>query len=309
VKILVTGSSGTIGTRLCEKLFEKGQSVIGVDWKENRWQPSIEKLTAHADLREETWGKCLSDTVDMVIHLAANARVYELVEDPSRARDNMLTTFNVLEWARKLGVRKILFASSRETYGNAGAHVYREEMADFRNCESPYTASKITGEALMQAYTRCYGLDHVIFRFSNVYGMYDDSERVIPLFIRRARKNEPLTIYGKEKCLDFTYIDDTVDGVLRTVERFDSVKNDTYNIANGKGTTIVELAETVRKLTGSTSKVHYEESRTGEVVCFIADITKAKEKLGYAPKTSFEEGIRKTVEWYSKMSPLPRGEG
>ncbi|MBI2523853.1 GDP-mannose 4,6-dehydratase, partial [Candidatus Peregrinibacteria bacterium] len=162
----------------------------------------------------------------------------------------------------------------------------------------PYTASKIAGEALIQAYTRCYGLDHVIFRFSNVYGMYDDSERVIPLFIRRAQKNDPLVVYGKDKCLDFTYIDDTVDGILRTIDRFADVKNDTYNIANGKGTTIVELAETVRKLTGSASKVHCQESRTGEVTRFTADITKAKEKLGYAPKTSFEEGIRKTVEWY-----------
>ncbi|MBI2636343.1 GDP-mannose 4,6-dehydratase, partial [Candidatus Peregrinibacteria bacterium] len=189
----------------------------------------------------------------------------------------------------------------------AGALAYREEMADFRNCESPYTASKIAGEALIQAYTRCYALDHVIFRFSNVYGMYDDSERVIPLFIRRAQKNEPLVVYGKDKCLDFTYIDDTVDGILRTIDRFADVKNDTYNIANGKGTTIVELAETVRKLTGSASKVHYRESRTGEVIRFTADITKAKEKLGYAPQTSFEEGIRKTVEWYSKISPLPAG--
>lgn len=316
MRILVTGSSGTIGTRLCEKLLEKGYDVIGMDWKPNKWNKDVQNITTHIDLRnsnalQPTTPSAISSgpngyslQPDTVIHLAANARVYELVEDPSRARDNVLTTFNVLEWARKQGVRKFLFASSRETYGNAGAQIYREDMADFRNCESPYTASKIAGEALVEAYTRCYNLDHVIFRFSNVYGMYDDSERVIPLFIRRARKNEPLVIYGREKCLDFTYIDDTVDGVLRTLERFDTAKNDTYNIAYGTGTTIETLAETVRKFMSSSSRVRYEESRTGEVVRFTADITKAREKLGYAPQTSFEEGIRKTVEWYKTHEKL-----
>ncbi|MBI4129603.1 NAD-dependent epimerase/dehydratase family protein, partial [Candidatus Peregrinibacteria bacterium] len=155
MRILVTGSSGTIGTRLCEKLLEQGHDVVGIDWKPNKWNADVETITTHLDLRnlDELQTTNYPLQTDAVIHLAANARVYELVENPGRARDNMLTTFNVLEWARKHGVRKFLFASSRETYGNAGALAYREEMADFRNCESPYTASKIAGEALIQAYT------------------------------------------------------------------------------------------------------------------------------------------------------------
>jgi len=300
MKILVTGSSGTIGTRLCEKLLEKGHDVIGVDWKPNKWQPALDKITTNIDLRDE---KALnanrsSLTADIVVHLAANARVYDLVVQPELARDNMLTTFNVLEWARKNGIKKFVFASSRETYGNSGADVYSEDMVRVENCESAYTASKITGEALVEAYKRCYGIDAIIVRFSNVYGMYDDSDRVVPLFIRRTRKNEPLTVFGKDKSLDFTYIDDTIQGIILLLEKFETVKNDTYNIAFGEAHTIVELAELIRKLTGSTSTITLRPSRTGEVTRYTADISKAKKKMGYDPKVAFAEGVQKSVEWY-----------
>ncbi len=156
------------------------------------------------------------------------------------------------------------------------------------------------GEALVEAYKRCYGIDCIIFRFSNVYGMYDDSVRVVPLFFRLARKNEPLTVFGKDKCLDFTYIDDTVSGIIASIDKWDDVKNDTYNLAFGDGTTILKLAEDVIKLTGSTSKIVMGKPRIGEVIRYVADISKAKKKIGFDPKTSFEEGIRKSVELYQK---------
>ncbi|MDD5751763.1 MAG: NAD-dependent epimerase/dehydratase family protein [Candidatus Peribacteraceae bacterium] len=301
MKILITGSSGTIGTRLCEQLLEKGHTVMGIDWKLNKWQPKLDQITTNIDLRD---GNALnanrsSLTADVVVHLAANARVYDLVVQPELARDNMLTTFNVLEWARKSGIKKFIFASSRETYGNSGADVYREDMVRVENCESAYTASKITGEALVEAYKRCYGIDAVIVRFSNVYGMYDDSDRVVPLFIRQTKKNDPLTVFGKDKSLDFTYIDDAVSGVILLLEQFDKAKNDTYNLAFGEAHTIVELAELVKKLTNSTSTITLKPSRTGEVTRYTADISKAKKKLGYDPKVNFAEGVKKSVEWYS----------
>ncbi len=171
-------------------------------------------------------------------------------------------------------------------------------MVRVENCESPYTASKVGGEALVEAYRRCYGVDQITFRFSNVYGMYDDSVRVVPLFIRLARQNEPMTVFGKDKCLDFTYIDDTVSGIIAGIDKFDSAKNDTYNLAYGEGTTITDLAETIRKLLKSESGIKVGSSRTGEVIQYVADISKAQKKLGYNPKTSFSEGIKKTVEWY-----------
>jgi UDP-glucose 4-epimerase len=173
-------------------------------------------------------------------------------------------------------------------------------MVHVEHCESPYTASKLAGEALVEAYSRCYNLPHIIFRFSNVYGMYDDSIRVVPLFIRQAKANEPMKVFGTDKCLDFTYIDDTVSGIMLTLEKFDTIQNQTINLAFGEGTTILKLAEQVKELLGSTSTIDLGDPRTGEVVRYIADISKAKKLLGYDPKTSFDEGIRKAVEWYAK---------
>lgn len=301
MRILVTGSSGTIGTRLCEILLEKGYEVIGADWLANKWNPEVNAKTHIIDLRDEKLFTAHSSllTVDVIIHLAANARVYELVEDPSRARDNFLTLFNVLEFARRNSIKKFFFAGSREGYGNIQVDRLTEDLVRVENCESPYTASKVGGEALVHAYTRCYGIDHVIIRFSNVYGAYDDSVRVVPLFIRQARKNETLKIFGKEKCLDFTYIDDAVFGVIKALEKFDVVKNDTYNLAFGEGTTILQLAEMIIELTGSKSKIEIGESRTGEVIRYVADITKAKKAFGYDPKIPFAEGVKKAVEWYA----------
>lgn len=258
----------------------------------------MEAITTIVDLRNEDELKNIPTDVELCIHLAANARVYELVEDPDRARDNVLSTYNTLEFCHKNGIKKFMFASSRESYGNIAADMYSEDMVRVSNCESPYTASKIAGEAFVESYSRCYGIDHITFRFSNVYGMYDDSERVVPLFIRKAKKNEPLTIFGKDKCLDFTYIDDCVDGIIKTIEKFDDAKNDVYNLAYGQGTTIVQLAEQVKELLGSTSEITLQESRTGEVTRYIADISKAKKAFGYAPTTPFSEGVKKSVEWY-----------
>ncbi len=324
MRILVTGSSGTIGTRLCERLLQDGHQVTGVDWVVNKWKTEVNAVTVLCDLRDaEALQRLDLPACDAIVHLAANARVYELVENPDRARDNFLSTFNVLEYARTRGIKRFLFASSRECYGNLKAPSdqpsaiskkdntdswkltadssppsFSEDMARIENCESPYTASKIGGEALVESYTRCYGVDHIIFRFSNVYGMYDDSVRVVPLFLKMTRQNKPIMVFGKDKCLDFTYIDDTVNGIVLALEKFDAAKNETYNLAYGEGTTIVDLAETVKKLVGSSSDINIGSPRLGEVIRYVADVSKAKERLGYNPKTPFSEGIRKTVEWY-----------
>ena len=301
MKILVTGSSGTIGTRLCETLLQRSYDVKGVDWVKNKWRPEVDAITTLVDLRDpEAVQRMDFGEIDVIVHLAANARVYELVEDPDRARDNMLTVYNMLEFARRKGIKKFLFASSRECYGNLPARKFKEELARIENCESPYTASKIAGEALVEAYTRCYDVNHVILRFSNVYGMYDESNRVVPLFFRKMRAHEPVTVFGEEKCLDFTYIDDNVEGIILALTKFEIVKNKTLNLAFGQGTYLTDLAKSLKRLLKSKSEVTMSKMRLGEVMRYIADITKARELLGYDPKTPFRDGIQKSVEWYTR---------
>ncbi len=301
MNILVTGSSGTIGTRLCERLLADGHKVVGADWEPCKWNTDVEALRIPIDLRNAEELSKLPTEIDLIIHLAANARVYELVENPDRAMDNLIDTFNILEFARKNSIKRMMFASSRETYGNIDlpdGEKYNEEKAHFMACESPYTASKIGGEALFEAYKRCYNIETIIWRFSNVYGMYDDSVRVVPLYFRQAKAGETMKVFGKDKCLDFTYIDDCVNGIVLGIEKWETAKNDTYNLAYGEGTTILHLAERMKELLQSNSELDIGTARTGEVTHYIADISKAQRVLGYSPETPFDRGIEKAVEWY-----------
>ncbi|RLI97010.1 MAG: nucleoside-diphosphate sugar epimerase [Candidatus Aenigmatarchaeota archaeon] len=300
-KILVTGSSGTIGTRLCERLLESGYEVVGMDIKPNEWNPEINKLTKVADMRDSDAFRGLPGDIGMVIHLAANAMVHPSVIDPTLAMDNMVTVFNALEYARTSGIKQFVFASSREVYGNSGKIKHKEEDAHIDMAESPYTATKLAGEAFVRAYGNCYDMDFVIIRFSNVYGMYDNSHRLIPSSIRRASRGEDLIVYGKEKLLDFTYIDDSVDGVMKAIEAIRTAGNETYNIAAGKASTIVEVVEMINEKLGGKSKVIVKESRTGEVIKYEADISKAKERLGYDPKVGLDEGITRSIEWFRQQ--------
>ena len=299
-KILVTGSSGTIGTRLCEKLLEENYEIVGVDLKSNRWNERLNESTIIGDLRNKQTLENLPKDIDLVIHLAANARVYNLVIDPGLARDNFEILFNTIEFCRKNDIKRFIFASSREVYGNSKQIVHSENDVYVRNCESPYTASKIGGEALVHAYHRCYGINFIIIRFSNVYGMYDDSDRVIPLFIKLTKENKGLVVYDGEKMLDFTYIDDAISGILKCMENFDQVKNDVFNIASGEALSFIEVAQLIQQYMDNKNKIAIKENRTGEVVKFIADISKAKKKLGYEPKTTITGGIEKSIKWYMK---------
>lgn len=304
MRVIVTGSSGTIGTRLCETLLAEGGDVIGIDWKENRWNADIQSRTLVRDLRDASaWRGIAGRGVDAVVHLAAEARVHDLVKDPSRALDNIRTVFHALEWARAHST-PFLFASSRECYGNIETDRYTEDLARIENCESPYAASKISGEALVHSYRRCYDLKTIILRFSNVYGAYDTSDRVIPLYFDGARRGQPLIVFGEGKCLDFTYIDDTVSGILLALKHFDAATGQTYNIAFGQGTMLQHLAEVMRELLKSSSTIEMRPPRVGEVFHYVADISLAERVLGYQPRVPFEEGIRRTVEWYRAHIPV-----
>ncbi len=301
--VLVTGSSGTVGTALCERLLEEGYEVTGTDNISNPWSEDVDDRTILLDLSDESTLDQLPKSVDLVIHLAANARVHKLVQNPLLAKENFDTTFNVLEYTRDIGAG-FLFSSSREVYGNNGKIIYDETDTYVDECESPYTASKIGGEALVKSYNICYGMDTSIVRFSNVYGKYDDSDRVIPLFIAQSNHGEDLTVFGNDKVLDFTYIDDCIDGVMSVIKQFNKASGTTFNIASGQGTSLLEMAEIVVEKTDSDVAVDVDENRTGEVSRYVADISKAKKILDYEPTYGIEEGLDMTVDWYLSRPEL-----
>jgi nucleoside-diphosphate-sugar epimerase len=307
-RVLITGSSGQIGTNLALRLQAAGHAVFGVDKRVNTWTDRfpylLQDLSAPYREFDGGIGSAPYPPADVVVHLAANAKVHELVETPHRAMENLQLTFNVLEYCRANNV-PLIFSSSREVYGDIHRYITEETHADFSFTESPYSASKIGGEALIYSYARCYGLRYLVFRFSNVYGRYDSDiermERVIPLFIRRMAAGLPVTVYGREKVLDFTYVDDCVDGIVRGIDRLlaGDVANQTINLAYGQGNTLVRMAELVAEALDVRPTIIVEPAkRTGEVTHYVADLSKALELLDYRPQTPLDQGIARAVEWW-----------
>jgi UDP-glucuronate 4-epimerase len=306
MRVLITGSSGQIGTNLALRLQAAGHAVFGVDKRLNTWTESfrylLQDLSGHYPAYPTGIGGVDYPPADVVVHLAAHAKVHQLVRQPHRALENMIMTFNVLEYCRQTRT-PIIFSSSREVYGDIHRFSTEEGNADFAFTESTYSASKIAGEALIYSFARCYGLPYLVFRFSNVYGRYDNDiermERVIPLFIRRISRDEPITIYGPEKVLDFTYVDDCVAGIERGIAALTAgqVQNQTINLAYGEGNTLVRMAELVGAALGKAPRITLAPPLLGEVTHYVANIGKAQELLGYRPQTALDEGIRRAVAW------------
>lgn len=297
--ILVTGSSGTVGTALVLRLQENGFRVIPLDIRCSLWDDDIDRRTIRHDLRKSLDNVRLSHLPDVIVHLAANARVHDLVVRPKLALDNYVMTHNVLEYARARGIRRVVFSSSREVYGESPRNARRrEDDTHVSRVKAPYTASKFAAEALIHAWRECYGVQPVIARLSNVYGRFDVSERVIPLFLYYALRNRDITVFGKEKRLDFTYIDDCVDGLLRIIERFDKVVGHTFNLATGRGERLTDLATWIVGLLDSDSQVHISEKRVGEISSFVGNINAARQLLGYSPTMTLKRGLVPSIDWY-----------
>jgi UDP-glucose 4-epimerase len=308
MRVLITGSSGQIGTNLGLRLMRDGHSVFGVDKRLNTWTDEfptlLQDLAGHYPAFPGGIGGVEYPNVDLVVHLAAHAKVHQLVAQPHRALENAVMTFNVLEYCRGVGV-PVVFSSTREVYGDVRRFEgYGEASADFAFTESPYSASKIAGEALIYSYARCYDLPYLVFRFSNVYGRYDNDlqrmVRVLPLFTHRLQRGEQITIFGRDKVLDFTYVDDCVDGIARGVEALGDgrVRNETLNLAYGKGNTLLKAAELIAAELDIEPEIETAPARLGEVTHYVADIRKAYDLLGWRPETPLEEGIPKSVAWF-----------
>lgn len=307
MRILITGSSGQIGTNLALYLLNRGDEVFGVDVRPNPWTDAFPTLLQDLSMPFSDFSGGLGfvpypPDLDLVVHFAAHAKVHELVQQPARALENITMTFNVLEFCRHNRL-PVIFSSSREVYGDIHRYITEESYADFAFTESPYSASKIAGEALIYSYAQCYDLRYLVFRFSNVYGRYDVDlermERVIPLFIRKIARGEPITIYGEKKVLDFTYVDDVVAGVARGIDLLagKNSANQTINLAFGQGNSLVTLAEYIGIELGIAPEITIEPSRIGEVTHYVANIGKARALLGYDPKVPLHEGIHRAVRW------------
>ena len=316
MRVLITGSSGQIGTNLGQRLLAEGHDVVGIDNRSNAWTSEIPtKLLDLSVVQEVGAGRIAAyevGRVDAIVHLAAHAKVHALVERPLGALENHVMVTNALELARLTRV-PILLASSREVYGNAvsAGKPVPESAADFRNAPSPYAALKLASEALAAAYQRCYGVPHAVVRFSNVYGRYDSDmerlERAIWIFARNVAEGRPVPVFGAEKTLDFTFVDDAVEGTYRCLRRLVArdprVEGEAFNLAYGQGSRLVDVVSLIGQALEREPILDLQSARPGEVTWYVADLTKARERLGYNPKVPVSDGIPRALEWAGLAAP------
>lgn len=291
--ILITGNLGFIGRYLHEALRKKGHIVFGAD-KKNGKQENILRIDSSGYFE---W--LSKQNIDLIINLAAIARVRDSVEDPSLAMENVQIIYNMLEFTRKNKIKKFIFSSSRETYGNADIKNYKEIEARHYNAESPYAMSKLCGEAMIIAWNKCFGMKGIVLRLSNVIGEYDDNPRFIPLMLNKIPKGKDVEIYGKDKVLDFTDIYDAVDGILTTIKNYDKLskqKLPIFNVAYGKGEKLVNVAQYIKKKYKSKSKIKIKKNFIGEVVKYTADITKFNKLTRWKPTTNVYQTIDRIIE-------------
>lgn len=301
MKILVTGGNGFIGLPLVEALLKHGHNVRILDLK----QPSIQ----HKNL--EFVNKSIMDDIrgvikgcDMVYHLAAVLGVEHTDKRPLETiRINLEGSVNVFKSAVESGVKNLVYASSSEVYGNPRELPIREESV--KGPVSTYGVSKLAAEIYAQAYNQEFGANIKIVRFFNVYGPRQSDDFVVSIFLNNALHDKPIKVFGdgsQTRC--FTYVQDAVDGVLKVVDMGKS--REVYNIGNNHPTTILQLAETIKEVTGSKSeivKVGYGKDsrlREREIDYRIPDISKIS-SIGWEPKTRIADGIKKILEWKRKQ--------
>jgi nucleoside-diphosphate-sugar epimerase len=305
---VVTGGAGFIGSHLADALLDRGESVRVVDNFATGNRENLDALSRtvellEGDLADPGVAREAVAGADYVLHQAAIPSVPRSVADPLTShRANVDATLQLLLAARDAGVKRVVYAGSSSAYGDAPTSPKSEDMPTAP--VSPYALQKLIGEQYMTMFTELYGLETVTIRYFNVFGPRQDPSSpysgVIALFATALLAGNPVTIVGDgEQTRDFTYVSNTVDGVLRAVTAPD-VAGEVINVATGRQISINELARTLGTVTGnSVAPVHAEE-RAGDVRHSLADISKAKRLLGYEPAVDLEEGLRRTVEWYRR---------
>jgi nucleoside-diphosphate-sugar epimerase len=308
---LVTGGAGFIGSHLSEELVRRGHTVRVADSLITGKRSNLDHVPDvefhHGDLAELEFARSVVDGCDYVLHEAAIPSVPRSVADPITSnRANVDATLNVLVAARDAGVKRLVFAGSSSCYGNSPTLPKHEAMPN--QPLSPYALQKVVGEQYLQMFTRLYGLETVSTRYFNVFGPRQDPSSpysgVISVFATALLENRSPTIYGDgEQTRDFTYVANVVDGVLRACEA-PKASGEIINVATNGRISLNTLFTEMRRIIGGTVEPAYVAPRQGDVRDSQADISKARELLGYEPIVSFEDGLKRTIEWY-KQSLIP----
>ncbi len=309
-KVLVTGGAGFIGSNLVRRLINEGMKVRVFDnfstGKRENLKDIYDRIDlVEGDLRDFALVIEATKDVEIVFHEAALPSVIRSVKAPITTNDaNITGTLNLLEAGRINNVRKIIYASSSSIYGDSLYFPKKEDMIP--NPMSPYAVSKIAGEHYMRVYHRLYGIDTVILRYFNIYGPYQDPTSeysgVIAKFITAFLNNKPITVFGDgEQSRDFTYVDDVVEA--NSLAANADIPGEILNVAGGNRNTLNQMIDILKSIFDKKDyEVIYNQPRPGDVRHSQAEVAKIGKKLNFKAKTTFEVGLKKTVEWYEKLN-------
>ncbi len=301
---LVTGGAGFIGSHLVEALLEAGHTVRLLD---DLSTGNLDNLHAVRHRFELVGGSVTHPAVvepavagcEWVFHLAALPSVHKSVEDPVTTHEVCATgTLHVLDAARRLGVRRLVYAASTSAYGDQRGAVRTEE--DPVCPLSPYAAAKLAGEHYCRCFTEVYGLETVRLRFFNIFGPRQDPRSpysgVISLFVAALLEGRTPTIFGDGlQTRDFCYVANVVQAMMKAAQA-PAASGNVYNIGTGRSITVLELIEELNRILGTNVQAKHAPPRAGDIRYSQADITRARRDLGYEPSVSFSEGLRRTIE-------------
>lgn len=309
MRYLVTGGAGFIGSHIVEELVRRGHHVIVFDDLSTGKENNLSPVRDHIELRVHSITdlpalRVACDGCDHVIHLAARTSVPRSVQDPLETNAvNIDGTLNVLVAARDCRARRFVYAASSSAYGETPALPKTETMP--ASPISPYGLTKYVGELYSQVFGRVYGLENVSLRFFNVFGPRQDptsqySGVLSRFMLALLQGNDPVVFGDGEQSRDFTYVANIVDEVLRACQT-ENVSGMVFNGGTGSRITLNDVLKQLQKITGKKIRAQYEPPRTGDIRHSQADTSLARKMLAYEPLVDFEEGLRRTWEWYKQV--------